>query len=157
MILGRVFNCQSISFDFASTDKRDVIQELAQKLVVSQPSLNYDKVLSALLQRESKLSTGIGRGVAIPHALCEGVEGVHGVIGISRQGIDFESLDNEPVHLVFMLVSGVKDCDFHLQVIKRLASLLQNPDFLKKILATTNAQDAYNCILEFERLVIQQV
>ena len=71
MILGRVFNYQSISFDFASTDKRDVIQELAQKLVVSQPSLNYDKVLSALLQREGKLSTGIGRGVAIPHALCE--------------------------------------------------------------------------------------
>ena len=155
MILGRVFNCQSISFDFASTDKRDVIQELAQKLVVSQPSLNYDKVLDALLQRESKLSTGIGRGVAIPHALCEGVEGVDGVIGISRQGIDFQSLDNEPVHIVFMLVSGVKDCDFHLQVIKRLASLLQNPDFLKKILSATNSQDAYNCILEFERMVIQ--
>ena len=155
MILGRVFNCQSISFDFASTDKRDVIQELAQKLVVSQPSLNYDKVLDALLQRESKLSTGIGRGVAIPHALCEGVEGVHSVIGISRQGIDFQSLDNEPVHIVFMLVSGVKDCDFHLQVIKRLASLLQNPDFLKKILSATNSQDAYNCILEFERMVIQ--
>ena len=108
-----------------------------------------------MLQRESKLSTGIGRGVAIPHALCEGVEGVHGVIGISRQGIDFQSLDNEPVHIVFMLVSGVKDCDFHLQVIKRLASLLQNPDFLKKILSATNSQDAYNCILEFERMVIQ--
>ena len=109
-----------------------------------------------MLQRESKLSTGIGRGVAIPHALCEGVEGVHGVIGISRQGIDFQSLDNEPVHLVVMLVAGVKDCDFHLQVIKRLASLFQNPNFLKKILSTTTAQDAYDCILEFERMVIQQ-
>lgn len=50
MILGRVFNCQSIFFDFASKDKRDVIQELAQKLVVSQPRLNYDDVLPVILE-----------------------------------------------------------------------------------------------------------
>ena len=157
MILGRVFNCQSIFFDFASTDKREVIQELAQKLVVSLPSLNCHDVLPAILERESKLSTGIGRGVAIPHAICKGVEGVHGVIGISKEGVDFQSLDNAPVHLVFMLVSGAKDCDYHLQVIKRLASLIQHPDFLKKILSSTTPEAACECILEHERLVIQQV
>ena len=157
MILGRVFNCQSISFDFASKDKRDVIQELAQKLVVSQPSLNYDEILPAILERENKLSTGIGHGVAIPHALCEGVEGVHGFVGISREGLDFQSLDNAPVHAVFMLVSGVKDCDFHLQVIRRLASLIEHPDFLKKFLSSASPGVAYDCIIEHERLAIQQM
>lgn len=73
--------------------------------------------------------------------MCKGVEGIHGVIGISREGIDFQSLDNAPVHVVFMLVSGVKDCDSHLQVIKRLASLIQHPDFLKKILSVVKFQE----------------
>lgn len=153
MILSNVFNPRVINIDLESDDKDEVFEELVEGFVSAVPGLNRSDVLSALLEREEKLSTGIGNFVAVPHGVCEGFSGVKGLIGISKKGIDFDSLDNLPVHLFFVMVSGPNDCEYHLQVIKRLAEVLKEPYFVKTILSKTNPQDVYDTLIRFEETV----
>ena len=121
------------------------------------PGVVRGNVLSALVEREKKLSTGIGNGVAVPHGVCKGFSGVKGFIGVSQKGIDFDSLDNAPVHVVFMMISGADDCEYHLQVIRRLAEVLKEPAFVKTILSKTTPQDVFDTLVRFEEAVTATV
>ena len=93
MILGQVFSLESIKVDLQSDNKDEVFEELVEKLLEVCPGLDRNKVLDALIEREQKMSTGIFPGIAVPHARTDMVDRVHGVIGISKKGIDYDSLD----------------------------------------------------------------
>lgn len=153
MILGQVFSPRAVNVSLESDDKEEVFEEIVEGFVSEYPGLSRSDVLSALLEREKKLSTGIGNGVAVPHGVCGGFSGVKGFIGISRKGIDFDSLDNAPVRLVFMMISGPDDCEYHLQVIKRLAEVLKEPSFVESILSRTTPQDVYDTLVRLEEAV----
>lgn len=153
MILSQVFAPKAININLESTDKDEVLEELVEGFVSVVPDVSRSAVLSALVERESKLSTGIGHGVAVPHGVCDGFSGVKGFVGVSRAGIDFNSLDNVPVQVIFMVISGRDDCEYHLQVIKRLAQILKEPAFLESILSKTNPQDVYDSLVRFEEMV----
>lgn len=157
MILGQVFSPNVVNINLESTDKDEVFEEIVEGFVSAFPGVSRYSVLSSLLEREAKLSTGIGSGVAVPHGVCNDFSGVKGFIGISRQGIDFDSLDNAPVHLIFMMISGPDDCEYHLQAIKRLAEVLKEPTFVKTILSKTSAQDVFDTLVRFEESVTAAV
>ncbi|AEE17127.1 PTS sugar transporter subunit IIA [Treponema brennaborense] len=157
MILGQVFDPKSVNISLESTDKDEVFEELVESLVAVQPGLNRAEALAAVQEREAKLSTGIGRGVAVPHGICSGVSGVKGAIGISRGGIEYDSLDKAPVRIIFMLLSGRDECEYHLQVIKRLAQILEDPSFVDIILSKTTPQDVYDTLVRFEDAVTAAV
>lgn len=153
MILGQVFSPNAININLESSEKDEVFEELIEEFVAVHPEVSRSVALTALLDREQKLSTGIGRGVAVPHGICGGFSGVKGVIGISRLGIDFDSLDKLPVHIIFMLLSGTEDCEYHLQVIKRLALVLNESSFIETILSKKTPQDVYDTLVRFEESV----
>lgn len=85
-----------------------------------------DEVLAALLAREEQVSTGIGYGVAIPHAFDEQIDEVLTVFGRSSKGIDFEALDQSPVHYVVLFVVPKKDYHLHLQTLAAIAKMFTN-------------------------------
>lgn len=87
---------------------------------------NKDDVLEALHAREDQISTGIGSGVAIPHAFSEKLDHVVAVFGRSKKGIDFEALDNAPVNFVLLFVVPKKDYHLHLQTLAAIAKLFNN-------------------------------
>ena len=87
---------------------------------------NKDDVLEALHTREDQISTGIGSGVAIPHAFSEKLDHVVAVFGRSKKGIDFEALDNAPVNFVLLFVVPKKDYHMHLQTLAAIAKLFNN-------------------------------
>lgn len=153
MILSNVFSSHVINIDLESDDKDEVFEELVENFVAGVPELNRSDVLSALLEREEMLSTGIGNYVAVPHGVCSGFSGVKGLIAISKKGIDFDSVDDLPVHLFFVLISGENDCEYHLQVIKRIAEILKEPYFVKTILSKTTPQDVFDTLIRFEETV----
>ena len=150
MILSQVFSPSAINIDLESIEKDEVFEEIVEGLIASYSGLNRTGVLNALLERESKLSTGIGKGFAVPHGVCAGVSGVKGFIGISREGIDFDSLDNVPVQVIFTMISGENECEYHLQVIKRLADVIKQPNFIKTLLSKTSPQEIYDALIRFE-------
>lgn len=94
-----------------------------------------DDVLSALQTREDQISTGIGSGVAIPHAFSDKLDRVVAVFGRSANGIDFEALDNAPVNFVLLFVVPKKDYHMHLQTLAAIAKLFNNCEVRKQLAA----------------------
>ena len=150
MILGQVFRLESIKVDLQSDTKDEVFEELVEKLLEVCPGLDRNKVLNALIEREQKMSTGIFPGIAVPHARTDMVDRVHGVIGISKKGIDYDSLDKKPVHLFFLLLSPVGDCEYHLRVITQLSQLLKTPGFCEEMLAQNSEAGVYSVMCRYE-------
>lgn len=107
MVLGSIFSPSLIKVDLESEDKNEVFEELVEVFVANNPHVSRLDLLDAIRAREDKQSTGIMRGIAIPHGQLDSISSVKGVIGISRNGIEYDSLDREPVHLVFMLFHPV--------------------------------------------------
>ena len=106
---------ESIRSSVHATTKEGVIREMTQSLVDSGKIISgeLDGIVKAIMKREDLGSTGIGRGVAVPHTKHPSVDRLVGTVAISHDGVDFESLDGEPVHLFFLLVSPPDRPDDH--------------------------------------------
>lgn len=156
MMLQHVFQADRIKIGLESEDKDEVFEELVNVLSVS-CSKGFDRklVLQAIRERESKMSTGIKRGLAIPHGKTDSVDSVYGVIGISKNGIEYDALDGEPVFILFMLISSYKDSEQHLRILKKLAQLLDNSDFIQELQGSSNNHDAWKVIRKYEDMIIR--
>ncbi len=158
MILQKAFRPSTIRIGLESEDKDELFEELVDILARSYPqdkAFPREAVLQGIQQREKKMSTGIAKGVAVPHATISGLDGLHGVLGISRKGIDYEALDGEPVYLVFLLVSPPGDAELHLQALRQIALILQDHDLMTALLNSQSSEKAYEIlttcdILQFE-------
>ena len=92
--------------------------------------------------------------IAVPHGRTSAVKGIHGVIGISRTGIDFDSLDGAPVTLFIMLISSQGDNELHLRALKRVSQLLEKETFYKDILEQKTPGDVYNVLCRYEEELV---
>ncbi len=96
-----------ILLDLKAKDKEGVLREMVS--VLNLPKDKEDLLISSLMQREKLGSTGIGKGIAIPHCRSVAVDNITLIVGISKEGVDFDSLDGKPVHIIFMLVATPMD------------------------------------------------
>ena len=151
MILGQVFNPKTICVNLESEEKEEVFEELLEKVIAIKPNLNRENILSAILERESLMSTGIKEGIAVPHGKTDEVDEVIGVIGISRAGIDYEALDNKPVHLVFLLLSSKNNAEFHLRVLRHLSTVIESAGFVSELMEQKDSEGVYQVICKYDR------
>ena len=126
------------SCDLKSDTKEGVIREMVSLLVKSGAIKDKDlgKLVQTLLDREALGSTGIGQGVAIPHGKTSHVTRVVGAVGISRHGLNFDSLDGELVHIFFLLVAPEDSAGPHLKALARISRLLKEKHFRDSLRAT---------------------
>ena len=94
-----------------------VFVELIDAMVTVHPKFDRAEIFAAIREREEKMSTWIGYGVAVPHASCKGIDNFAGAIGISQHGIDYGALDGKPVYVVFLLILKVQAEEKHLQIL----------------------------------------
>src|SRR3989339_715761 len=120
---------EAISIDLKGQDKKSAINELVDLLVKAKKIKKPAEVIEAVLEREKLGSTGIGQGVAIPHGKTEALSQQFGVLGISQKGLDFNSLDGEPVYMVFLLVGPVEVAGQHLKALARISRLFKDKFF----------------------------
>ena len=151
MILGQVFNPKTICVNLESEYKDEVFEELVEKVVALKPNLNRQNILNAILERESLMSTGIKEGIAVPHGKLDEIDEVMGVVGISKSGIDYEALDNKPVHLVFLLLSSKNNAEFHLRVLRHLSTVIEANGFVAELMEQTDADGVYQIICKYDR------
>ncbi len=150
MVLGEALSPKAIKIDLESIDKDEVFEELIEELVGILPGVDRQVVLQAVRDREAKMSTGVLPGIAVPHGKTDAVKGVKGIIGISRNGIDYDSLDGKPVHVIILLLSSPDSSELHLRILKHLARLLENSSFYNELLAQKSAQDVYDMVCRYE-------
>jgi len=132
-------NCVVLRLE--ATDKEGVLAELSSLLVADQPRQVQEAVLEALLQREEVGSTGIGDGVAIPHARSAAVRTVRAAAGVSQEGLDFQSLDGRPAHLFFLILTPAGASGAHLKLLAQLTRLLRSADIREALRSAETAEE----------------
>ena len=124
----------AVILDVASTTKDGVLEEMARALASAVPSIEPDRLMEVLVEREALQSTGIGEGVAIPHGKLPGLDGLVAGFARCRDGLDFDSIDGQPTELFFLLVvpehAGGRQ---HLKALARISRFCRNGEFRKKL------------------------
>ena len=148
MKLSDILTENDIIPDLKAKDKKGVLEELAEAIINHEPGLDKGSLVRVLLERERLGSTGIGDGVAIPHGKFHGIS--HPIIsfGRSRSGLDFDSMDGEPVFLFFLLVAPENSASIHLKALAKIAKILKNSSFRKDLLEVPTRKEIYQTIIQ---------
>jgi nitrogen PTS system EIIA component len=152
MFISEIFRQDNIIIDLKSTNKEDLFKEVVDYLVKKESGLDRDALLHGLWEREKKMTTGIAKNIALPHTHVSNLGKTYGVLGISQKGIDYQSLDGKPVHIVLFLVGDDNQPDGHLMVLKNIALLMTNPEFYPTIMKCKTPREVAATIGEFEEL-----
>lgn len=141
-----------ILLNLKAKNKDEALKELSALIGKSEKIEKKDVIYKALLERENLGSTGIGKGVAIPHAKTDVAESLTIAFGISEEGVDFKSLDQEKVKIFFVFASPFKDSQIYLKVLARISRLIRDENFREKLLNCENAKEVLECIDKEEAL-----
>lgn len=134
--------------DLKSTDKQSVIEEMINNLHKYRVINDVDTFKEVILNREAQSSTGLGDGIAMPHAKTSSVKEPAVLFAKSSQGIDYDSLDGQPAHLFFMIAVPDGNNDTHLQTLASLSKLLMEPTFVEKLNAASTPEDVQQLFLD---------
>ena len=153
MDLASLIGKKTVKIPLEAIDREEAIAELLELLVRAGKVRDREAVLDSLLEREAKGTTGIGGGVAIPHAKSPDVQEVELAVGVSPDGIEFDAADGELVYLVFLVLAEAGNPGPNLQTLASIGHLMQVPGVYKTIVS---AQDADELIEAIQRVQVEQ-
>lgn len=148
MDLGDIISPEQIKPELQATDRWEAIDELINTLVESgkiKPE-NREAIVSVIKKRESSMSTGIGFGIGIPHASTDLIYEVTGALGRSRNGVNFDALDNQPVNLVVLFLVPQGQFQKHLHTLAKIAKLLHKKEFRQALETAPDARTMHEII-----------
>ncbi len=153
MKLAEIIPDGGILDDLKSTTKEEVIKEMVQSLVKAGriDDVTSKKVVKALMDREELGSTGIGAGVAVPHARHDSITELIGAFGRSKKGISFDALDGEPVHVLFMLLSSKGANSAHLESLAYISRLVRDDKYVKHLRDSKDAKELRDLLGEADQ------
>ncbi len=140
---------EAIVSDLRANDKKGVLEELVAP-VARVADINHDYLVKVLMERERLGSTGIGEGIGIPHGKVKDLESLVLGFGLSKKGVDFDSMDGQLAHIFFLLLTPENSTGLHLKLLARISRILKNDPFKKKLLRATNRDEIYSIIQEEE-------
>jgi PTS system nitrogen regulatory IIA component len=135
-----VLSRDAICADLKAHDKKGVLEELATP-VAEAAGVNRDELVRVLMDRERLGSTGIGGGIGIPHGKLKTLQTLALGFGLSRAGVDFESMDGKPTHIFFLLLTPENSTGLHLKVLARISRILKNEPFKEQLLTAVTPEE----------------
>ncbi|MGD9579304.1 MAG: PTS sugar transporter subunit IIA [Syntrophorhabdus sp.] len=153
MTIEEVLEESCVLADLQGVSKRDVLIELVGTLKKANLIKNEQEVVNVIFEREKLGSTGIGDGVAIPHGKLKGIRRIICVFGRSLHGVDFDSIDQKPAHIFFLLLAPENSASLHLKMLSRISKLLRDPSFRKRLMELADAHDIYRSVVEEDRRI----
>jgi len=153
MILQEVLLPEFIKINMESEDKDEAFEELVDYYCQVDKSNSRGEILKAIQDREAKMSTGIHKGIAVPHGKTKAVKDLRVVLGISQKGVQYDSLDGEPVYLLFMFIAPMEDSERYLRLLKHLAQLVDMPQFKTELQSQKDPASAFKVIRKFEEML----
>ncbi len=130
---------ERVSLQQRVRSKKRALEEVSKLFIRTQQEKTQDEIFDSLLQRERLGSTGVGQGIALPHARIAGVKEALGALIVLEEGAEYDALDRKPVDIIFGLIVPEEATDEHLQILAKLATLLDDADFCGRL---RNAKDA---------------
>ncbi|MFH1759714.1 MAG: PTS sugar transporter subunit IIA [bacterium] len=145
-----ILDKQCIKTFLVSGSKIDIINELVNIACTKYPELNEKHIVKAVLDRENIGSTGIGGGIAIPHALTESCNKLIAVFGLSKDSVPFDSLDARPVKLFFLVLCPKDQRTLQIRFLARISRILNDPKLKKALLNCQTPQEVFDIFVQYE-------
>jgi len=130
-----------VRVNLKGNSKDEVINEMIAIVNHSSKIIDIEKVREAIFEREKIMSTGVGNGFAIPHGKTDAVSDIVAAFAVTEEPIDYESLDEQPVRLIFLLVGKDSMVGPHIKLLSRISRLMNKEDFRKKLLDSKTAKE----------------
>ncbi len=140
-----VLDKEAINVNLKARDKKGIIDELVAP-VAHIAGASQEGLARVLMERERLGSTGIGGGIGIPHGKLKDIETLVLGFGLSRQGVDFESMDGRPTHIFFLLLTPENSAGVHLKLLARISRLLKNDAFKNQLMRAESPDDILSAI-----------
>ena len=137
MKICKLLDQENVLCQLEASDKKDVIDKLIGTLGKKIDPKTLENVRKAVLERERIMSTGVGKGLAIPHGKCMGLDRNYAAFALLKEPVNFDSIDDQPVSLVFLLVGPESHNSTHIKMLSRISRLMNNSSFREQLL---NAQ-----------------
>ena len=151
MKISEIFNPQLIISNLKAHDKKGVLEELSQKITEQNPSLNKRSLLQVLLEREKLGSTGIGDGIALPHGKLAELSNLLISFGRSINGLDFDSIDEQPAYLFFLLLAPENSAGMHLTALAKISRMLKDGNFRQRLMGAKSRKEIYQVIMDMDK------
>jgi len=148
MRLSEIFKPQSVIHDLKAHDKKGVLEELSQVITEQEKSLNKGTLLQVLLERERLGSTAIGDGVALPHGKLRELDKLLISFGRSIDGLDFDSIDEQPAYLFFLLLAPENSAGMHLKFLAKMSRMLKDGNFRQRLMGAKTGEEIYKIIID---------
>ena len=148
MKISDILKKEHIIKELDSRDKKNVLDELSSFLENEGEITSKENLLAALIEREKLGSTGIGENVAIPHAKISEIDKIITVFGRSKNGVEFESLDQKTVNFIFLVIAPENSTSQHLKALARISRLFKNPSLRESVLRTNEADQIYSILVD---------
>lgn len=147
MRISELLSKKAIIADLKAGDKKGTIDELAQAASNSTKA-EAKQIAAVLIEREQLGSTGIGGGIAIPHGKLADVDSIAIGFGLSKKGVEYDSLDKKPVHIFFLLLTPENSTGGHLKVLAQISKLLKMDSFKQDLVNADSVDEIYEVILK---------
>jgi PTS system fructose-specific IIA component len=149
MRLSELFSSDSVVLDFPPSEKQDLLKAIVKHLDSKGLIREFDQTLRHVIERENVMSTGIGNGVAIPHAYTDGVDRLVAGFFRTSDGVDFAALDEKAVDLLFIILGPKESRRDHIKVLAKISRLLNHEDFRRELRKASTVEDVFNVFKRF--------
>jgi PTS system nitrogen regulatory IIA component len=147
MKLSELLTPECIISDLKARDKKGALEELSQIITEQEPTLKKGSLLQILLERERLGSTGIGEGIALPHGKVKKLKRLVVSFGRSIEGLGFDSVDEQPAYLLFLLVAPENSAGMHLQALAKISRMLKDSNFRQRLMQAKSREEIYQIII----------
>jgi fructose-specific phosphotransferase system IIA component len=151
MKISDILSPEVIEVDLNAADKDDSINKIIDISARSGKILDIKKVTDTIFERERLVSTGVGKGFAIPHGKTDAITDIVAAFAVTKEPIDFDSIDGEPVRFIFLLIGKETLLNTHIKLLSRISRLMNKEEFRDKLLDAKSKEDVLNIFREEEK------
>lgn len=151
MKISDILSSDVIAVDIDVADKEDAIKKIIELSAKSNKILDIEKVTRTINEREKLVSTGVGKGFAIPHGKTDAISDVVAAFIVTREPIDFDSIDGEPVRFIFLLIGKENLLNTHIKLLSRISRLMNKDEFREALLEAKSSEDVLKIFQDEEK------
>lgn len=154
MKISEVLELKNVVYELKGNTKTEVIDEMINLFANDERILDLDNVRASVYEREEIMSTGVGHGFGIPHCKTQGVTEIVAAFGKTKEPIEFEALDGNPVNLVFLLIGKDNLVAPHIKLLSRISLLMNKEEFRKNINDAKSSEEIFDLFINEEKNII---
>ena len=136
-----LLNTDTVLPNLEAQDKAEILEKMVASLENKVPEGELEKIRHAVIEREKIMSTGVGKGLAIPHGKTAGIEQTYAAFAILRDPVDYDAIDDQPVDMVFLLVGPQSSNSLHIKMLSRISRLMNNSEFRERLRECSTSEE----------------